>query len=217
MRKMIDLTYPIEEGMLTFPAHWHVPVEISILGRHSVEGRETRKVKFSTHTGTHIDAPLHFIPGGKTITDIPLEKLIGKAQLIDVSHVKGKVELKDIEELVDRDIKKIVFRFGWGKYWNTLQFYKDWPYFSKEAIEFLVYDVGIDMIGMDIPSPDDPNKGFGSKEDSPNHKILLSNEVVICEYMANLEQLEVNKFELIILPLKIEGSDGAPARCVAIY
>lgn len=75
--KIIDLSYEIEEGMPTFPAHWHTHVKITILGRHFIEGRETRKICFSTHTGTHIDAPKHFIKNGRSINSIPLSKLVG--------------------------------------------------------------------------------------------------------------------------------------------
>lgn len=66
-RNIIDLTFPIHEGMTTFPVHWHPIVEISVLGRHGIENRETRKVLLGTHTGTHMDAPRHFIPDGMTV------------------------------------------------------------------------------------------------------------------------------------------------------
>ena len=62
--KITDLSLTLEEGMMTFPTHWHPVVEITILGRHGVEGRETRKLVLGTHVGTHADAPLHFIPKG---------------------------------------------------------------------------------------------------------------------------------------------------------
>jgi len=213
--KVIDLSYPIEEGMLTFPAHWHTPVEVSILGRHNLEGRETRKVTLSTHTGTHVDAPLHFITNGDSVDNIDLNKFVGKAKLIDVSNIK-EVKISHIEDKLDKNIKKYVFRFGWGKFWNTKKFYEDWPFFSEEVIKFLAYEINIEFLGIDTPSPDSPNHGLGSVKDSPNHKILLSRGIVICEYMANLEKLNTEYFFLVALPLKIKGADGAPARCIAI-
>lgn len=66
-RRIVGLTFPIHEGMTTFPAHWHPFVEVSVMGRHGIENRETRKVVMGTHTGTHCDAPCHFVPGGKTV------------------------------------------------------------------------------------------------------------------------------------------------------
>jgi len=220
MTEIIDLTYDIKEGMLSFPSHWHIPVEMSILGRHSLEHRETRKIVFSTHTGTHIDAPAHFIKNGKTLSDIPLEKLVGEALLIDFSFTKAGDEIT-IDILQDKlkgneAIKKLIFFFNWGQYWDTEQFYTNWPYFSKESIKYMA-NLNIDFIGMDTPSPDFWEHGWKTGNDSPNHKILLAKEIVICEYMANLDKIKKEKFELIVLPIKLEGSDGAPARCIAKY
>ncbi len=220
MSTIIDLTYDIKEGMLSFPSHWHIPVEVSILGRHSLEHRETRKVVFSTHTGTHIDAPAHFIKNGKTLSDIPLKKLVGKALFIDLSFAKAGDEI-DVEILKEKigknsDIKKMVFFFNWGQYWDSGKFYENWPYFSKESIKYLS-KLDIDFIGMDTPSPDFYENGWKAKSDSPNHKILLAKEIVICEYMANLDKIEKSIFDLYVLPIKLDQSDGAPARCIAIY
>ena len=85
MSRIIDLTFPIHEGMTTFPAPWHPFVEITQLGRHGLEGRETRKIVIGSHTGTHCDAPRHFIPGGATIDEIPLDVFIGPAVVCDLS------------------------------------------------------------------------------------------------------------------------------------
>ena len=73
--EFIDLSYNIEEGMLTFHTHWHPKVSIEQMGEIEKEGRESRKIIFGTHTGTHVDAPLHFIKNGNSIDKIPLEKL----------------------------------------------------------------------------------------------------------------------------------------------
>src|ERR1700730_7456200 len=81
--KIIDLSLSIEEGMMTFPTSWHPVVEITILGRHGIEGRETRKLVLGTHIGTHADAPRHFIPNGRTIDEVPLDVLIGPATVAD--------------------------------------------------------------------------------------------------------------------------------------
>lgn len=84
--KIIDLTHAIQKGMPTFKAHWHTPVSITQMGRIEVEGRETRKLVLGTHTGTHVDAPLHFTPGGNTIDKLPLNRLIGDVSIIDFTH-----------------------------------------------------------------------------------------------------------------------------------
>ena len=126
MSIIVDLTYNIEEGMTTFNAHWHPPVSITQLGRHGFEGRETRKVTFGTHTGTHADSPLHFIKEGKSIEKIPLDKLIGEVTIVDFSHLQDN-EAVTKKMLSDITItKRMLFKFGWGKYWNTKKFYQNY-------------------------------------------------------------------------------------------
>lgn len=221
MSILIDLTYDIEESMTTFDAPWHPPVSVTQLGRHEYEGRETRKVTFGTHTGTHVDAPLHFIAGGKSIEKITLDKLIGEITTIDFSQL-GNNETVTKKMLIDITItKRMLFKFGWGKYWNTKNFYQDYPFFSKEAAEYLV-SKNVELIAMDTPSPDDSRiklsgDVLGSDKDSPIHKIFLSNEVILIEYVANLDKVDdYEGWSIIVSPLRIKGADGSPAR-VCIY
>ena len=221
MNKIIDLTYNLEVGMTTFDAPWHPPISVTQLGRHGYEGRETRKVTFGTHAGTHMDAPLHFIAGGKSIEEISLDKLIGEITIIDFSQL-GNNEPVTKKMLIDITItKRMLFKFGWGKYWNTKNFYHDYPFFSKEAAEYLV-SKNVELIAMDTPSPDDSRiklsgDVLGSDEDSPVHKIFLSDEVILIEYVANLDKVyDYEGWSVIALPLRIKGADGSPTR-VCIY
>lgn len=221
MREIIDLTYNIKEGMTTFGAPWHPPVEITQLGRHGFEGRETRKFTLGTHTGTHIDAPLHFVYGGKSIDSLPLKKLVGKVTIIDYSDL-GKNEGVTMEMLENVSVsERMLFKFGWGKYWGNKKFYKDYPFFSKEAAEYLISN-NVEMVAMDTPSPDDSRiklsgEALGTEIDSPIHKIFLSNGVVLVEYIANLDKIfDYEGWNIVALPLKIEGADGSPAR-ICIY
>ncbi len=221
MDPIIDLTYNLEEGMATFNAHWHVPVEITQLGRLGFEGRETRKITFGTHTGTHVDAPLHFIKNWKSIENIPLDKLTGPVSILDFSYLgnNGVVTKEMLRYITIK--KKIIFKFGWGKYWNTKQLYQDYPFFSKEAAEYLV-SLGVEMVAIDTPSPDDSRirlqgEILGSSQDSPIHKIFLGNDVIIVEYLANLDSVnDYGGWNIIAFPLRIKGADGSPAR-VCIY
>lgn len=79
--RKVDLTFPIHEGMTTFPRHWHPLVEIIQMGRIGIEDRETPKIVMGTHTGTHCDAPSHFLPGRATVDDFSLDALIGPAAI----------------------------------------------------------------------------------------------------------------------------------------
>jgi len=216
--KIVDLSLSLHEGMMTFPTHWHPVVEISILGRHGVEGRETRKLVLGTHTGTHTDAPLHFIPNGKGIDEVPLETLIGEATVVNFTPARANQEIgvSALKEKLDAKVPtRIILRTDWSDHFGEMTYYNDYPFFSQEAARWLV-DNGCRLIAMDTPSLDNPAHSRGSGNDSPNHKILLGAEVVLVEYLTNLRSLTKPVVELFVLPLKVKGADGSPTRCVAI-
>lgn len=109
--RIIDLTYDLEEGMPTYPAPWHPVVEITKLGRIGLEGRETRKLVLGTHTGTHVDAPTHFLQNNRSVDRIPLDKLVGSVSIVDLSH-KQKNESIVVEDLQSLKIsKRVIFSF----------------------------------------------------------------------------------------------------------
>ena len=96
-----------------------------------------------------------------------------------------------------------------------MKFYDAYPFLAENAAKWLV-DKGVRLIAMDTPSPDNPAHSRGTPKDSPNHKVLLGAGVVLVEYLANLKALTASEVELIVMPLKLKGCDGAPARCAAI-
>jgi kynurenine formamidase len=217
-RRLVDLTFPIHEGMTTYPSHWHPLVEITLMGRHGIENRETRKLLLGSHTGTHCDAPRHFVPGGQTVDALSLQTLIGPALVLDFSkvHPKQELDVHDLEvKLGNRNPERLVLRFDWSEQWGKMEYYTDHPFLSQAAARFLV-DRGVALLAMDTPTPDNPQHGRGSPVDSPVHKILLGSEVILVEYLCNLKALRQQDIDLIVLPIKIVDSDGAPARCVAI-
>lgn len=217
--RIIDLSHPIHEGMQTFPVHWHPMVEISQLGRHGIENRETRKLTIGTHCGTHIDAPRHFIPGGSTVESIPLDLLIGPARLLDMTPVLRPKQEFGIEEIAERLGKdrplRVIMRFDWSDHWGTNKFYSDHPFISEAAAEWLV-EQGVRLLAMDTPQVDSPDHGRSATKDSPVHKIMLSQGVVFVEYRTNLRAISRPEVELVVMPLNILGGDGAPARVAAI-
>lgn len=216
--RIVDLTLTVQEGMQTFPTHWHPMVEISQLGRHGIEDRETRKLVLGTHTGTHVDAPAHFIPGGLTIDKVPLKQLVGPARVLDFSAAEPGQELGVTDltgRLGDTPPAKLVLRFDWSDQLGTMAYYSDHPYLSQEAARWLV-EGGCHLLAMDTPMPDDPRNGRGTTLDSPNHKIVLGAGALLVEYLTNLRELRTEEVELIVAPLKIRDGDGAPARCLAI-
>jgi len=217
-RKITDLTFPIHEGMTTFPVHWQPMVEITQLGRHCIEGRESRKILLGTHTGTHVDAPRHFIPDGATVDNLPLDIFVGPATVLDFSYAKPMQEIQKeefVRQLGNARPERVLMRFDWSDQWGTLDYYPKQPFISEEAAHWLV-GLGVRLVGMDTPQADSAANGRNSGHDSPVHKILLGAGVIKLEYLTNLKLLQSREIELIALPLKIRDGDGSPVRCVAI-
>ncbi|MBQ8822352.1 MAG: cyclase family protein [Lachnospiraceae bacterium] len=211
--QIIDLTLTIDNECMTCNAPWHEKVQIARMGLLEEVGRNTSKFRLGSHTATHMDAPLHFFEGAPGIDETDLEKCIGPVTCVDMTHIKAGqvVQLKDVESV--KVTERMLFAFGWYKNWKTENYYKAFPYFSQEAIEYLV-DNGMLFMAMDTPSPDD-GSAIQKKDDSPMHKILLGKGIVIVEYLNQTELIDYGKnYEIIALPLKIKGADGAPARVV---
>lgn len=217
--RIIDLTMMIEEGMQTFCVHWHPLVEITQMGRHGIEDRETHKLILGTHTGTHVDAPRHFIKDGETIENIPLDIFVGPATVLDFSSAKDfqEIQIDDLKnEIGDRSMSRLIIRFDWDKRaLGTHRYYTDHPFISEKACSWLVEN-GCRLIALDTPQPDNPLNGYRSENDAPNHRILLGANTLIVEYLVNLNQVKQQEVELVVAPLKIKHADGAPARCFVI-
>jgi len=217
--RIIDLSYPIHEGMTTFPVAWHPVVEITQLGRHGIENRETRKLVIGTHCGTHVDAPRHFIPGGPTVDQLRLEWLVGPARVLDFTPIVEPKQVFDVGDFEKRmgvnRPERLILRFDWSDHWGTTKFYSDQPWITEEAGQWLV-ERGVRVLAMDTPQVDSPDHGRTGPKDSPLHKMMLSAGVVFVEYCTNLRHISREEVELVVLPLNILASDGAPARVIAI-
>jgi kynurenine formamidase len=217
--RIIDLSHPIHDGMPTFPVAWHPYVEVTQLGRHGIEARETRKIVLGTHTGTHVDAPLHFIPGGSSVDALPLELLTGPARLVDLAPWTEK-QAFDAAFLAralgdEAPVPRLVLRTGFSRFWGTLPYFTRNPFLTADAAQFLI-DRGVRLLGMDLPQIDSADHGRGCSPDSPNHRIMLGQGCHFVENLTNLEQLRGPVFEWIVAPLPLRGGDGATCRSLAI-
>lgn len=217
--RIVDLSHPIHEGMLTFPGLNHPRTEITQLARHRVEGRATRRLVLGTHTGTHLDAPLHFIEDGGTVDELALDVLCGPAVLADLTATApaSEVSLEALQAALGGRLRqpRVLLHLGWAPRFGAMDFYTESPWLARDACAWLV-DQGVRLLGMDTPSPDDPRLGYGSEEDSPNHLTLLGAGVVLVEYMNNLDRLSSDEVWLAALPLPVRGADGAPGRVIAL-
>lgn len=164
---------------------------------------------FGSHTGTHIDTPSHFIEDGITLEKIPLEKLIGKCQVIDLQNIDHQEILpSDLQGLALRGKRaKILFKTGNYKLLKKKTFPKSYISLSLEAAEYLLQN-GIELVGTDFLGIEKQgNPGH------PVHKTLLNAGVVILEGL-DLSQVPAGEYQLYCLPLNIVGADGAPARVI---
>ncbi len=215
-KKVIDLTMPLEDGMITYPTASHHRFESSIVGRIEVEGRETRKFTMGSHCGTHVDAMRHFEKEGMTVDQFPLDALVGNAKVINLGMLEpgSVIGVDHLKHHFSDKQEKVVLRTDWSRFWNTKQYYNDWPYLTKDATEFLIGQ-DIELLALDFPSPDSAYFGNECSLDCPNHKLLFSEKIILVEYLTNLASLTSDNIYLMVSPLKLIGFDGAPARVTA--
>lgn len=210
--RILDLSFLIENNMPTCGTEWHQKIEIVPMGKIDRVGRNTHSILLGSHSGTHIDAPYHFINDGDTIDKLKLETVCGRVSIVDYRGFSQKEIM--LEDVINLDVsERMLFVFGWYKKWKSSEYYQKFPFFSQAAIEHLIKS-GMHVMAMDTPSPD---SGFaiGKKNDSINHKLLLENNVTIIEYLCNTDVIDMSKqYEMYALPLKIANCDGAPGRVI---
>ena len=215
--RYFDLSHVIDESLRTFPRPWHKNVQIETLGEIDKVGRRTSQISIGSHSGTHIDAPSHFLESGTTIEKLNLNHFIGRGRVILMENVPKKKEVNLVrlkEEL--KHVKKfqgIFFNFGWGKNFESSEgYYNDQPWFNEDAAN-LILNLSPKIVGYDLAMPDNPLEGFGCNIDSPIHKIFLEQGIPLLENAIFPEgfQGEVN---YAAIPLNLSGLDGSPVRFV---
>lgn len=165
----------------------------------------------STHTGTHMDAPSHFVPGKKSIDRIPATRFVAEALLARIPKKGG--ELVTEEDLEGRDIRKgdaVVVATGWEKHLRARDYMTRNPGLSADAARFLARK-HVSVVAIDGPSID-----AGTDASFTAHKILLSEDLLAVENLCNLGRIKKERFTLVIAPLKLQGSTGSPVRALAI-
>ncbi len=161
------------------------------------------------HSGTHIDAPMHFVREGAPIDRVPLEPLIGPARVIDIPDAVQSINADELNRHEWRGAQRVLFRTrsslrGWMK---SPTFHRDFAYVAPEAAQLLA-DAGVKLVGVDYISAEQ----FGAPAPM-THRILLGRGIPIVEGLA-LETVRPGDYDLIVLPIKVGGHEGAPARAV---
>ena len=158
-----------------------------------------------SHTGTHIDAPFHFIESGHTLNQIPLDTLIGPALVFDVPAVRS-IGVNELQR-VPAGVERILFKTENSKRWTDEKFYEEFVYLEPEAAQMLV-DRGLKVVGIDYLSIDKYKS-----EKHPSHFVLLGRNVVIIEGL-NLSKVSPGNYRMVALPLNLQNVDGAPTRVI---
>ena len=208
--RLIDLTLTVSEKIPTFPGspkpHF---IEWETIAKN---GYNLELLFLSTHTGTHIDAPFHFVKNGKKIHEIKPERLVNKAVLIRVGkNVNQPISKTDIQKFEQKNGKiengsTVIFHTDWQKNLNKEFYFTKNPGLSVSAAKYLV-SKKINMVGIDSPSID-----LGTDSKFSVHHILAKNNILIVENLANLNKIKSNNFHLITSPLKLKNATGSPIR-----
>jgi len=161
------------------------------------------------HSGTHIDAPMHFVRDGASIDRVPLEPLIGAARVIDIPDGVQAIDAAELNRHNWRGASRVIFRTrsslrGWM---TSSVFHRDFAYIAPDAAQLLA-DAAVKLVGIDYISAEQ----FGAPAPR-THQILLGKGIPIVEGLA-LERIPAGDYELIVLPMKVAGHEGAPARAV---
>lgn len=208
-----DLTLELRPEMLVFPGY--EGFEPNRLEDHgdNVPSRVTSRFSANAHQGTHVDAPLHFIEGGKTIERLDPKTLVGPAKVVDLREYRGEQITKDVLQDNASDIEegdRVVLLTGDVDHnFDRDDFFEIASVLSPDGAEWLV-ERGVVLVANDFLT--EPP----TWEDRPVHNILLGAEIPIVEYISNVDTIADNdRVELIALPLLIPNFEAAPARVVA--
>lgn len=202
--KIMDISVAFQEGMMKYPSL--LPFERKWL--RSFENGDQNQVSYiqsPSHNGTHLDAPSHYIKGGKTMDDIPLDRFYGTCQVIEIPADQKAVTrefLKGVSLQADKVLLKTTNCIS-----RMEEFAEDYVYLDADGAKYLV-EQGVRLVGVDYVSVD-----ARVAPEKPTHHMLLENEVIILE-CANLKDVEPGIYTLAAFPLKVAGAEGAFCRAI---
>jgi arylformamidase len=203
--KLLDVSVPLVAGMPAYPGN--PDFELQPVKRIADGGSSNvSRLILGTHTGTHVDAPKHFIDDGLTVDALSLDLLIGRARVVEISK-RGGIGAEELAEAGLREDLRVLLKTSNSALWNDTHFHQDYAYISEEGARYLV-EQGVKVIGVDYLSVEQYKKAG-----APAHRALLSQGIVIIEGL-NLSEAEPGMYEMYCLPLRIAGGDGGPARVI---
>jgi arylformamidase len=206
--RIFDITIPLSPSTPVWEGEKGITIQRTAeLGPESEYN--VSRCELGLHSGTHVDAPFHVIKNGLTVDAIPIENLVGPVQVVEISEENKLIDAPLLRRLeINNAIQKIIFKTQNSKYWDQVPavFSRDYVGIDSSAAHFLV-SLGMDLVGIDYFSI----SAFADLLQP--HAILLREKVVLVENL-DLRAVGAGVYDLYCLPLKVVGTDGAPARVI---
>ncbi|MEW6651275.1 MAG: cyclase family protein [Chloroflexota bacterium] len=208
--KIFDISLTITPALATWPGDPKVVLE-RVNKMEDGANANVSRLDMGVHTGTHVDAPFHFIPVGETVESMRLDVLIGIAWVVHIPDEVRVITRETLEKArLPEEPVRVLFRTRNSQLWQIEAdtFHADFVGIDASGAQYLV-EKGVQLVGVDYLSV------APYKLSRPTHQILLKAQVVVIEGL-NLSAVEAGQYRLVCLPLKLGGSDGAPARAVLL-
>jgi arylformamidase len=203
--EILDISLPIFPGMPIWPGDPAPALEpVTTLGCHGVQ---TSRLIVGTHTGTHLDAPRHFIPGGRTVDQLDLQALVGPCQVIEVVHGGGRLSRTDLQPFDPQPGARVLLKTRHSQRPDGLTFAPDFTALDPSAADYLC-ERRVRLVGIDSPSID----AWGV-DDFPCHKRLLGADILLLENLV-LRHVAPGVYGLMAVPLNLVAADGCPVRAL---
>lgn len=216
VRRVVDLSRRVDDATQVYPGDPEVRLEpATTLADHGVN---VLGVHIGSHSGTHVDAPYHFVEDGARIDELDPRLFVGPAAVLDVRG-KGPRERVTAEDLRPYEHRLsggviAVVRTGWEEHYGTPLYY-DHPFLDRGAAQLLL-DAGVRTVAVDALNVDQTVLEGEQPDGYPAHHLILGAGGVIAENLANLGAIDFPEPLISLLPIKLGGSDGAPVRAVAM-
>jgi arylformamidase len=203
--KLIDISVPLDGKLPTYPNN--TPFEIEPTKRIAEGGSSNvSSLRLSAHTGTHVDAPRHFFDSGPGTEALPLDMLVGRARVIEVTS-RRSITADDLAAFNLSEDVRLLIKTSNSRLWASPEFHADYVGVDESAARYLV-DHGVKVVGVDYLSVE-----VFRTAGAPAHHVLLGAGTIVIEGL-NLLDVEPGVYDMYCLPLPIVGCDGAPARVV---